>query len=185
MNLYTGDLHFGHRNCINFDHRPFKDIGDMDTTLIKLWNSRVDKDDDVWIVGDFCYRAGYQPNWYLRQLKGRKHLIIGNHDGVLFNDKSAYRYFETIDTMKMITDKDKEIVLCHYPLADWNKKFHGSWHIYAHIHNNTTDAYQYMCQQERALNAGCMINNYTPASFNELIRNNEIFKEAMREEKEM
>ncbi len=32
-----------------------------------------------------------------------------------------------------------------------------------------------MINRERALNAGCMINNYIPASFDELVRNNERF----------
>ena len=48
--------------------------------------------------------------------------------------------------------------------------------IYGHIHNNKNAAYEFMKTQERALNAGCMINNYTPVSFNELVRNNEVFK---------
>jgi hypothetical protein len=34
-----------------------------------------------------------------------------------------------------------------------------------------------MKSRPRALNAGCMINNYAPASFNELVRNNKIFQE--------
>ena len=38
------------------------------------------------------------------------------------------------------------------------------------------EAYEFMKRKERALNAGCMINNYTPTSFNELVRNNEAFK---------
>ena len=28
MNLYIVDLHFGHRNVIQFDHRPFLDAGE-------------------------------------------------------------------------------------------------------------------------------------------------------------
>lgn len=30
MNLYTADLHFGHRPVIGFDHRPFADINEME-----------------------------------------------------------------------------------------------------------------------------------------------------------
>lgn len=41
----------------------------------------------------------------------------------------------------------------------------------------TDEAYQYMKQFDRALNAGACINNYTPSSLNELIRNNKIFRE--------
>ncbi|MFQ8979592.1 MAG: hypothetical protein ACLR6I_02770 [Waltera sp.] len=38
-----------------------------------------------------------------------------------------------------------------------------------------------MKTRERALNAAACINNYTPASFNELIRNNEYFQQAGNE----
>ena len=57
MKLYISDLHFGHRNVIGFDHRPFSDVEEMDRVLISLWNSRVSKDDEVYIIGDFCYRT--------------------------------------------------------------------------------------------------------------------------------
>ena len=33
-----------------------------------------------------------------------------------------------------------------------------------------------MSQKEHALNAGCMINNYVPVTFDELVENNMIFK---------
>lgn len=38
-----------------------------------------------------------------------------------------------------------------------------------------------MKTRERALNAAACISNYTPASFNELIRNNEYFQQAGNE----
>ena len=31
MNLYISDLHFGHRNVLQFDHRPFGEIQTPDT----------------------------------------------------------------------------------------------------------------------------------------------------------
>ena len=54
MNLYISDLHFGHKNVIGFDHRPFIDTDEMDHCLIKLWNTRVQPDDHVYVVGDFA-----------------------------------------------------------------------------------------------------------------------------------
>ena len=30
MNLYISDLHFGHKNVILFEHRPFSDVDTMD-----------------------------------------------------------------------------------------------------------------------------------------------------------
>ena len=134
------------------------------------------QDDHVYIIGDFCYRNERPEEWYLRQLKGHKHLIIGNHDQNLLKNEKAMSYLKSVDKMMLVKEEDLRIVLCHYPLCDWYRKASGSYHIYGHIHKNKDDVYQFMNQQERALNAGCMLNNYTPASLNELIRNNEMFQ---------
>jgi len=122
MNLYISDTHFGHRNVINFDRRPFADIEQMNRALIALWNDRVQPDDDVWILGDFCYRSERAPEWYLRQLKGHKHLIVGNHDNVTLESKNASRYLESIDNMVNCSDclnkENVQVILMHYPIAE-------------------------------------------------------------------
>ncbi len=177
MILYTSDLHFGHSNVIGFDHRPFADVAEMDYVLIELWNGRVQQDDTVYIVGDFCYRSERPAEWYLRQLKGHKILILGNHDTPILDNPKALHYLEGVDKMMHVHDDGKEICLCHFPIAEWNGYFKGHWHIYGHIHNRKNETYEFMKTKEHALNAGCMINNFTSVSFNELLRNNTAFKE--------
>lgn len=49
----------------------------MDRALIENWNERVHNDDRVYILGDLLYRCE-DPIAILKQLKGRKHLIVGN-----------------------------------------------------------------------------------------------------------
>lgn len=180
MNLYISDLHFGHANVIRFDNRPFTDVEEMDRVMIGLWNGRVQEEDHVYVVGDFAFRNGRAPEWYLEQLRGHKHLIVGNHDNALLNDPKAVAYFESIEKMMHITDTyqgaNVQIQLCHYPLAEWNKMKHGSWLIYGHIHNRRDEAYEFMKTREHALNAAAAINHYTPASFRELVENNRIFQ---------
>ena len=176
MFLYTGDLHFGHRDVIFFDHRPFDDVDEMDRALIRLWNDRVLTDDHVYILGDVCYQNTHPEEWYLRQLKGHKHLIIGNHDGSLLNNPKAMRYLESVEQIAEIDDNGNTIVLCHYPMANWNGYRGGTWHIHGHIHNQKNEAFEFLKTKEKALNAGCMLNRYTPVSFRELRRNNETFK---------
>jgi len=186
VNLYISDTHFGHYNAINFDHRPFADADEMDRCLIELWNSRVFRDDNVYILGDFAYRNEREPAWYLTRLKGHKHFVIGNHDKALLSDAKAMSYFESVDSIKTLTDSLKgetaRVVLCHYPIVSWEGKNHGAWHIYGHIHRNEDDeALKVMARMDRALNAGCMINNYTPCGLSELIRNNESFRKRVSE----
>ena len=176
MILYTADLHFGHTNVIRFDHRPFADVDEMDRILIELWNGRVQSDDTVYIVGDLCYRSAKPAEWYLKKLKGHKVLILGNHDAPILNNPEAHKYLEGMEQMLQIRDEDKLIQMCHYPIAEWNSYFKGSWHIYGHVHNRRNETYEIMKKKKRALNAGCMINNYIPVSFKELVKNNEKYE---------
>jgi calcineurin-like phosphoesterase family protein len=175
MIYYIADTHFGHANIIKLDGRPFKTVEEMDKVLIQFWNNKVQDTDDVWIIGDFAFRNAESVAFYAKQLRGRKHLIMGNHDKLTPEDK---KYFVSIDTLRTISDNGRKIVLCHYPLAEWDGFFRGVYHIYAHIHNNTNEAYYNMKTKERALNAGCMINMYQPVTLEELIINNKKFKEA-------
>ena len=54
-NFYISDLHLGHGNVIRFDGRPFGDVAEMEQALISNWNSRVGRDDTVYVLGDFIW----------------------------------------------------------------------------------------------------------------------------------
>ena len=177
MNYYISDLHFGHRAVLDFDQRPFFDVQEMDRVLIYSWNNRVTKNDQVYILGDFAFKNEEPFSWYLKQLAGQKHLIIGNHDKKLLKDEEAMGYFVSVDYQLAVTDNQKHLILSHFPFAEWDGFYRDVYHIYGHIHNKRNDAFQHMRKYETALNAGCMINNYCPVSFKELIWNNQIFKE--------
>ena len=176
MNFYIGDLHFGHKSAIIFDQRPFMDVEEVDRCLIELWNSKVSDSDEVYILGDFACRNEKPEEWYLSQLKGVKHLIIGNHDTRLLKNDRAMEYFASVEKMRHVADSGNHICLCHFPIADWNGRYKGHYHIYAHIHNSDNIVSEYMMQFERALNATACINNYRPASFQELVENNAKWK---------
>ena len=177
MNYYIADTHFGHENVLKFDNRPFENVNEMDKVMIEQWNAVVGKNDDVYIIGDFCYRAKKGALWYLKQLNGRKHLIQGNHDEYLLSDEAVMKEFVSVDKMRYVKDGSYSIVLCHFPIAEWNRYYRNSWHIYGHIHNKKTGCYKFLENEERALNAGCMINYYTPVTIEKLIANNNVFKE--------
>ncbi len=176
MIYYTSDLHFGHRNAIKFDKRPFDTIEEMDAFLIQNWNNCVQPDDHVYIVGDFAYRNEKPAEWYLDQLAGHKHLIIGNHDWKTLKNETAMKCFESVEQIMMILDDDQQVCLCHYPIAEWNGARHGAWLVYGHIHASTDDAYQFMKTRSKALNAAACINDYKPATLADLMENNARFQ---------
>ncbi len=46
---------------------------------IDNWNIRVHRDDIIYIVGDLMFRVKNLEH-YLEGLKGKEHLVVGNHD---------------------------------------------------------------------------------------------------------
>ena len=172
MNYYVSDLHFGHANVIRHDARPFADVGEMDRVMLERWNATVGKDDDVYVVGDFCYRSGKTADWYLSRLKGRKHLVAGNHDWLTLRNPKAVAMFASVDNLLEIEDNGRTIVLCHYPLAEWRNSRRGTWHVHGHIHNRRNATWAFMRTLPRALNAAAALNGYAPVSFDQLVENN-------------
>ena len=51
--FYIADTHFGHKNILRFDQRPWLDLTAMQDDMIKLWNDKVRECDEVYIIGDY------------------------------------------------------------------------------------------------------------------------------------
>lgn len=176
MVFFTADLHFGHANIIRHCARPFVSVEEMDAALLANWRRRVRADDTVYIVGDLMFYCK-DPESYLRQLPGKKHLIVGNHDPVWMKKVPVERYFESVQPLLECSDGAHRLVLCHYPMMTWNHVAHGSYLIYGHIHNNTDGIYwPLLAQMDQALNAGADINGFAPVTFAELVGNNRRFQ---------
>ncbi len=175
MIFFTADTHFGHANIIRMCERPYFDIEEMNEAFIDAWNDRVSGGDTVYIIGDMFFRCA-DPEPILQRLKGKKRLVLGNHDGSWMGKVDLPRYFSSVDTMLEISDGKHGLTLCHYPLLTW-KHAKRSYMIHGHINNDTSaDYWPLLCRRERVLNAGVDINEYQPVPFDELLENNRRWK---------
>lgn len=168
MNYYIADCHFGDQDVIDFSHRPFGSVEEMDREMIRRWNRKVKVSDDVYIVGDLIHRTD-DPRKYLDQLQGRLHLIVGNHDRPLLNDPAIRAYFVEITQYLILMDKTHRVVLFHYPMMEWDGYYYGTWHIYGHIHNHPSLTQERMKELHKALNCGADVTNFAPCTFDELV----------------
>lgn len=186
MTYFTSDLHLGHENIIRFSNRPFSTLDEMNRTLVDNWNSRVTERDDVFVLGDMFYRKKEGVEEILKKLKGRKHLIIGNHDYSWMKSIELRKYFVETETLLVLKEEGRVMTLCHYPIMSWPHMYHGSYCIFGHIHNSANNAYYWPLIESNPylLNAGVDVNNFYPVTFEELKRNNEVFKEKARETKQ-
>lgn len=145
---FTSDLHFGHKNIIQYCNRPWKTVEDMNEGLIENWNSVVSPADTVYFLGDFFFMGKQRAIDIVNRLNGAIYWIVGNHDKEHVKKKEVLSRFEGIDKLKNIRIKcirevnggyvefDKKIVLCHFPLLVWEGIGAGSWHLHGHSHGS-------------------------------------------------
>lgn len=184
MNFYIADTHFGHANILKYDNRPFMSVEEMDEAIIYNWNSVVNYDDTVYVLGDVSWytRSSEKTLVILDKLNGYKILIRGNHDNRLSAmDKEC---FSQIMDYAEITDNspganNAKIVLSHYPIPFYKNMPHGDYHFYGHIHNGWDHNMMEHWRKEienlyerewHGYNVGCMMPymNYTPRTFKEI-----------------
>lgn len=155
---FTSDHHFGHANIIRHCERPFASAAGMDAALVANWNACVGPKDEVWVLGDFCYKSNEGPGHILGRLRGRKHLIAGNHDGA--ETRSADGWASVRDYAEIKVD-GRRIVLFHYGLRTWRGISRGALHLYGHSHGRLPGNAQ-------SLDVGVDCWDYRPASLPEI-----------------
>lgn len=135
--FFTSDNHFYHKSILSFcpTTRAGEDEDEMSELMIEKWNSQVSMYDIVNCLGDFSFGKKDKTIAVLKRLNGIKHLIIGNHDFHWLNSESGL-YFQTIENYKTLKIGSKNVVLFHYPIAEWDRMHYGSFHLHGHTHGN-------------------------------------------------
>ena len=166
--FYTSDLHFFHKNIIDYCNRPYRtldghpDVKAMHADLIAKWNSVVGHDDVVYHLGDFGFGDPHGLNRIRHALNGKVVWIKGNHDKRL--GKIALPKDEIVDGHVLIRDN---LVMCHYPPTDHAGMHHwessGQYYLCGHVHEKWTHQGSYI------INVGCDVWGYTPRTLEELV----------------
>lgn len=126
----TADTHFGHARIIELADRPFQSVGEMNAAMIERWNRVVGPKDEVFHLGDFCHHSE-DAGLIFSRLNGRKSLIVGNHD----DDQVVNLPWAARHHLHELRYDKRKIVLCHYPLVEWNGFYRGAVHAHGHQHN--------------------------------------------------
>jgi calcineurin-like phosphoesterase family protein len=128
---YTADTHFHHKNVIRLSNRPFDSIEEMNEKFIDNWNSKVKSHDTVYHLGDFALGGVTKCEETLDRLRGKIHLIFGNHDDRKVVNKMA-QYFQSIEPMIEKKIDKQHLFLFHYPIEIGLTP--NAYSIHGHIH---------------------------------------------------
>lgn len=140
------DLHFGHAKEFVVDYRGFSSIEEHDDTLVKNWNSLVDDEDDVYLLGDVAVGNAETGYSHLAELKGKIHIVRGNHD----TDEKCKRYLEMDNVVELADAKylrygSITLFLCHFPTLVSHDKLkrmkNAVINLYGHTHQKDSRFY--------------------------------------------
>ena len=135
MIYFVSDMHFGHKNILHLDKRPYVDLHEMEDKLIEMWNTTVKPGDIVYHLGDFFWTKNAARRVAPR-LKGEIICIKGNHDNHWWKIGDELPNLNLIqDSIHLLKRQDNpDIVMCHYPMRSWPGSARGSYHLYGHTH---------------------------------------------------
>ncbi|MBR2779855.1 MAG: metallophosphoesterase [Eubacteriaceae bacterium] len=211
MRYYISDCHFFH-GAMNekMDRRGFSDTEEMNRVMIERWNSRVRKNDEVVILGDLSWGGATETALLLRELKGKKFLLEGNHDRFLSTSTfDRDLYFGWIAPYREMNDDGRKVILCHYPVFCYNGQYRlrengdaKTYMLYGHVHNTMderlvnsfisrtrlTEVEDYSGQSRaipcNMINCFCMFSDYVPLTLDEWIENDRIRRKKLTGEEE-
>jgi len=139
--FYISDTHLGHERLLDMQPRSFSSIDEHDEHIIKCWNSVVRDDDIVYHLGDFAFalsRTSDRVREIFGRLRGRKHLVIGNHDvdkkGSLHPTLAALEWAARPEHALRTRDGGRDVYMSHYAARTWPSQHYGAVHFYGHSH---------------------------------------------------
>lgn len=135
-NYFTSDLHHNHEKIIKYCNRPFANADEMTEVMVENHNKTVRHDNDItWFLGDFSfYKDKAQVEILLGRLRGRKFLILGNHDQSFHRDIGGWEkiFYRVVE--QTFVPGTHPWTLSHFPHLSWNHSHRGSFHLHGHTH---------------------------------------------------
>lgn len=147
-------------------------------------NRVVQPSDRLWIIGDFAYpKRDANPQevckvyrFYRDRFNCRSVILIwGNHDPKV--DSRARELIKTVfsQTYDKLTVRveGQKIHMNHEPMAIWDGRHHGVWHLYGHTHSNGEPWLEQVMPGRFAMDVGVdnaykLLGAYRPFSFQEI-----------------
>ncbi|MDR3502987.1 MAG: hypothetical protein P4L79_10425 [Legionella sp.] len=169
----ASDHHFFHQNILKFKNndgtpvREFSNVEEMNETMIERHNSVVQETDTVYFGGDVFFGSKSNIPNIMYRLRGKKILILGNHDEVV--KQELYRYFMRIVLWHPF--REHKLILSHVPLPYHQFRHEVEVNVHGHLHGevvknkdtwSTPDPHYFSICMERI--------NYTPIHLDEIVK---------------
>jgi len=137
VDYFASDFHLGHNKPFIYEKRGFSSIEEHDTSILSEV-SKLTAKDTLYYLGDFTFKSKVEDILkYYEFFKCKVVFITGNHDKYILQNKKYFDRFIFVDSLFNYKYNRNLIVLCHYPMRNWDRSHYNSWHLFGHIHDKT------------------------------------------------
>lgn len=157
--FFYADTHFCHKNILQYCHRPFRDVKEMNEELIRKWNGKVSPNDIVYFLGDFALCGKEKKKELISKLNGHKYLIMGNHD------EGSMQCYYNIGFEKVY---DKPIIFNGLWILSHERMFVNESMPYANIFGHEHNNPELPASGPNFICVSCERTNYEPMQLEEI-----------------
>lgn len=189
MIFFSSDYHFGHDKEFLWGPRGLPSMFANSQAIVGNHNAIVKDEDDVYVLGDLMLGDNEYGLQMIKSLKGKLHIILGNHD-----TDTRIKLYEQLPNVveityaKVIKVGKQHYFLCHYPTMTANyddKPYHNHMiNLYGHTHQQTN----FYNNNPFMYHVGVDSHDCCPVSIEQINEDihdkvNELYKEKVQREK--
>lgn len=142
----------------------------MNAAIVTRWNSVVKDDEEVYVLGDLMLNDNETAMELLKRLKGKIHIILGNHD----SDTRVELYGElpnvvSIDYAARLNYKGYHFFLTHYPCFTGSLEQDSLKKTTLNLHGHTHSRDLFYNDIPFMYNVALDAHNCTPVSIDQII----------------
>lgn len=161
---FTANQQFGRPSAIRDFQRPFENVEDMNLSLEESWNSTVEKDDIVYVLGNFAWDPTTAEDM-LKRLNGTIVLVEGEHDSAILDlSKRKVMPKDCGLVEPLFASPTEKIAISYWPMHEWPGKSKGYYHFFGFPNKKyKTD------HKKKMVNVACDFWGYKPKSLDSIM----------------
>lgn len=168
----TSDWHFCHDREFIYKPRGFSSVEKMNEEIIARYNEVVSDDDDVYVLGDLMLGDTEKGLECVRRLKGRLHVVLGNHD----TDSRIHKYEDDLPNVVEITYATKikykkfHFFMAHFPAMTGNLENENLAQMTLDLFGHTHSSSKFYNDIPYMYNVAVDAHNCYPVDLDEVIK---------------
>jgi len=160
---FISDPHFFHEKIIEYADRPFKDVREMNETIIRNINDKVKEGDTLFCLGDVGFGSNTRLKKLISKINGKKILIRGNHDR---SHETMLNVGFGISVPNLMW---REFYMIHNAHRVGDNLFNKSMKIVLSGHSHSKLKYNFTSSGRRVINLSLDAWDFKPVSMQEIL----------------